>query len=230
MQAPRRIQRMRAKGWKKPTGAIDVTRPGRFGNPIKVIQDTAGWWAMTDAQNGIPHSNHRAAAATAVALFREHANLPENIALIREHLRGHNLMCWCTLCPAHQPIGRPFTLACTNCDPCHCDVLGEVANGVTALPARYTVHATSTQPTKLITREIASAIPILGTVETLGEALAMIKTAYETGAAYACQIDTRPEEPTPPDAAELERLAAITPQMTRNMEPGRAWTWAQSVN
>ena len=30
---PRRIQRKRLKGWRKPPGSVCVTRPGIFGNP-----------------------------------------------------------------------------------------------------------------------------------------------------------------------------------------------------
>ena len=30
------IQRKRTKGWRMPTGAVSVTRPGRYGNPFRV--------------------------------------------------------------------------------------------------------------------------------------------------------------------------------------------------
>jgi len=33
---PRRIQRKRTKGWRMPEGVINCTRPGPFGNPIKI--------------------------------------------------------------------------------------------------------------------------------------------------------------------------------------------------
>jgi hypothetical protein len=35
-QVPKRIQRKRTKGWRKPEGAVDCTRPGRWGNPFTV--------------------------------------------------------------------------------------------------------------------------------------------------------------------------------------------------
>lgn len=33
---PIRIQRQRKKGWKKPPGAVNCTRPGKYGNPFKI--------------------------------------------------------------------------------------------------------------------------------------------------------------------------------------------------
>ncbi|WP_234798123.1 DUF4326 domain-containing protein, partial [Mycobacteroides chelonae] len=35
--SPQRIQRKRVKGWRKPEGAIVVTRPSRWGNPFVVV-------------------------------------------------------------------------------------------------------------------------------------------------------------------------------------------------
>lgn len=34
MAEPRRIQLSRRKGWRKPEGAVVVSRPGKFGNPF----------------------------------------------------------------------------------------------------------------------------------------------------------------------------------------------------
>ena len=36
---PQRIQRRRTKGWKMPEGAISVTRPGKWGNFLKLSGD-----------------------------------------------------------------------------------------------------------------------------------------------------------------------------------------------
>ena len=44
-------------------------------------------------------------------------------------LRGKDLFCWCKLCDNHA-AGKPFGEDCAACDPCHCDVLGQVANGI----------------------------------------------------------------------------------------------------
>lgn len=47
---------------------------------------------------------------------------------IRVMLKGRNLACSCDLCPTHKLTGKPLSLTCTECAPCHCDVLGEIAN------------------------------------------------------------------------------------------------------
>lgn len=96
----RRIQRRRVRGWRKPPGAICVTRPGRWGNPF----------------------DHRLyGAPLAVQLFREWlddpARFPDQPAppstdAIRAALTGHDLACWC----------RPGA-------PCHANVLLAIANG-----------------------------------------------------------------------------------------------------
>ncbi len=122
---PLRFQRKREKGWRKPKGAIDVTRPGRWGNPFKVIYDTAGWWALRDPANGICHASKRAASGTAVEMFREEALA--QAADIRAQLAGRDLMCHCHLCPDHAE-GKPAGVKCEACDPCHADVLLEIAN------------------------------------------------------------------------------------------------------
>jgi hypothetical protein len=92
---PKRIQRSRAKGWRKPEGAIIVTRPGRWGNPFSVAQCGS--------------------SEAAVAMFRRYLNLnPQLAKQAREELAGRDLLCWC----------KPG-------EPCHADVLIEVANGGT---------------------------------------------------------------------------------------------------
>jgi hypothetical protein len=98
---PRRIQLRRAKGWRKPAGAVVVARPSRWGNPFPFAPGTA-----------VPDR------ATAVARFRElvtgdhdPAEYP-SVAEIRRELAGRDLACWCPLD-----------------GPCHADVLLEIANG-----------------------------------------------------------------------------------------------------
>jgi len=67
---PRRLQRKRSKGWRKPEGSISVTRPGRWGNPFKG-----------------PDAIERFRAYAEERLAREPAWL--------EPLRGRDLLCWC---------------------------------------------------------------------------------------------------------------------------------------
>lgn len=102
---PVRIQRKRTKGWKMPPNTVSVTRPGKWGNPF-----TCGP-AFESETVKIPEVTQ----ADAVALYRtyleralaNHASTREALA----ELRGKNLACWCRLG-----------------DPCHAEVLLEIAN------------------------------------------------------------------------------------------------------
>lgn len=40
MTAPRRIQRLRTKGWRIPEGAVHVGRPTKWGNRFKLAKRT----------------------------------------------------------------------------------------------------------------------------------------------------------------------------------------------
>jgi hypothetical protein len=97
-QVPKRIQRKRTKGWRKPEGAVDCTRPGRWGNPFTVKECGT--------------------AEAAVECFRvSRSTMPQEIDAIKNNLRGKDLMCWCSL---YKEDGRRT--------PCHADVLLEIAN------------------------------------------------------------------------------------------------------
>ncbi len=97
---PKRIQRKRTKGWRMPEDAIYVGRPTMWGNrwKIGVRSNTLGRNVETVEE--------------AVHLYRTLA-WPEahHRAWIRENLRGRDLVCWCALD-----------------QPCHADVLLELAN------------------------------------------------------------------------------------------------------
>jgi hypothetical protein len=97
---PVRVQRRRVKGWKMPPNTVYVGRPSRFANPWKVGQF-------------IGYDGGNLAYATAedvVGLYRCHATDPDDPTDVSE-LRGKNLACWCRLD-----------------QPCHADVLLELAN------------------------------------------------------------------------------------------------------
>lgn len=106
---PIRVQRKRTAGWKMPENTIYVGRPSRWGNPCS-------------PQNGthiVMHHNKVVSSRPmtieeCVRRFRDDV-MDGSIGLspdeIREHLRGKNLACWCSL---NQP--------------CHADVLLEIAN------------------------------------------------------------------------------------------------------
>jgi Domain of unknown function (DUF4326) len=72
---PRRVQLSRKPGWRKPPGAVVVSRPTRWGNPYPVA--TFG-------------------RDQAVALFRRYlAEHPELVEAARQELAGKDLACWC---------------------------------------------------------------------------------------------------------------------------------------
>jgi hypothetical protein len=95
---PQRIQRKRARGWRMPEGAVYVGRPTVWGNRYIVGEPGTGLGVV-------------ATVAEAVEGFRRMWSEPHQLAYIREQLRGKDLACWCRL-------GQP----------CHADVLLELAN------------------------------------------------------------------------------------------------------
>jgi hypothetical protein len=103
---PKRIQRRRTKSWKMPEGAVCVTRPGRWGNPFIVSPN-----ARPGARSGV-FNICVPTVEDAVECFREMmAQSPERRADVVSELRGKDLACFCK-------IG----------EPCHADVLLEIAN------------------------------------------------------------------------------------------------------
>lgn len=97
---PKRIQRKRTKGWKMPANTVSVTRPGKWGNPFIVGERDLVTGNVFDA-------------ALAVQRFRQQIGIlgPFYRASIVKALHGKNLACFC---PLYQP--------------CHADVLLEIAN------------------------------------------------------------------------------------------------------
>lgn len=102
---PERIQLRRTKGWRKPEGAIVVSRPSKWGNPFVVGQLI---------HRGLPFSGTDMVVvdrAHAVRLYRQWLFSVEHSRDMHSALRGRDLACWC---PLEQP--------------CHADVLLELAN------------------------------------------------------------------------------------------------------
>lgn len=110
---PERIQRKRTKGWRMPEGAVYVGRPSRWGNPFEV----GGYLRMEAYLAGEVGAAERAGCrinwpADAVAAFSWWVRVKNLTPAIRQDLAGRDLACWC-------PLDQP----------CHADVLLEVANG-----------------------------------------------------------------------------------------------------
>lgn len=107
---PQRIQRKRSRGWKMPDGAVYVGRPTRWGNPYRVGDESAFIGC-----NPVFNIDEEPLTARDVAqLFRialDHDQLAVTSELVRAELAGRDLACWC-------PLDQP----------CHADVLIEVAN------------------------------------------------------------------------------------------------------
>jgi len=102
---PKRIQRKRAKGWKMPPNAIYVGRPTKWGNPYRIGQTVGPHDEPMTAQEAVMcYSGYIVANQQGGLRFR----------LPIEHLHGKDLACWCRLD-----------------QPCHADVLLELANATT---------------------------------------------------------------------------------------------------
>ena len=115
MIKPVRIQLSRKKGWRKPEGAVVVTRPSMWGNPFAARDCREAGYAGTDEQ----------IAARCVGAFRvwlgphwrnnwsgpESEDARAKILTRLPYLRGKDLCCWCRLDQT-----------------CHADVLLEIAN------------------------------------------------------------------------------------------------------
>lgn len=111
---PVRIQRKRTKGWRMPENTMAVTRGTSWGNPFKV----GGWfainhmgmsWVSCAPSYQTPAYTFIETREQAIQMYREYIGKHplKNLDL----LRGKNLACFC-------PLDQP----------CHADVLLEIAN------------------------------------------------------------------------------------------------------
>jgi NTP pyrophosphatase (non-canonical NTP hydrolase) len=99
---PQRIQRKRTKGWRMPNGAIYVGRGTQWGNPFRV--DPLGIDPLTREQAIARYRYEIVQMNGGVVGF--------NRFWVQQKLRGKDLACWCPLA-----------------QPCHADVLLELASG-----------------------------------------------------------------------------------------------------
>jgi hypothetical protein len=114
---PQRIQRSRQRGWRKPEGAIIVSRPSKWGNPFRVVAVGGGFWTVVD-DNGVDYrepstgwADKSYAAWKAVSLFVMDFRLELAPYPPLEELRGHDLACYC---PLDQPCHADYLLAAAN--------------------------------------------------------------------------------------------------------------------
>ena len=95
---PQRIQRRRTKGWKMPENTVYVGRPTIWGNPYRVSRYVTHEQAV-NAYRRLLHSS-----------FGQNS-LSVTLPLLKRELAGKDLACWC-------PLDQP----------CHADILLEIAN------------------------------------------------------------------------------------------------------
>lgn len=95
---PKRIQRRRTKGWRMPSNTVYVGRPTIYGNPFQTAAEFRQWWDTR---------------GKGFVLFADQMDslMGAMFQTIPHPLRGKNLACWCSLD-----------------QPCHADVLLEIAN------------------------------------------------------------------------------------------------------
>jgi hypothetical protein len=139
MSGPVRVQLSRKAAWRMPDNTVKVSRPGPWGNPFNLRAPEHCWTAIAFGHKADPAGRHAASvtmfklwisggkAATVdgcglygskgkktVAFAVSPAIIaadPPSLERIRSELAGKNLACWC----------RPD-------QPCHADVLLELAN------------------------------------------------------------------------------------------------------
>lgn len=108
--APHRVQLKRTKGWRLPPNTVVVSRPSRWGNP----------WTLDIYRDDYPDDDEARLRFMAASDFRgfmagKWSSVWPDTAAIQypdvAELRGKNLACWC-------PLDQP----------CHADVLLELAN------------------------------------------------------------------------------------------------------
>ena len=118
---PDRIRLSRQRGWRKPAGAIVVSRPSRWGNPFTVAH------ALEADMADSPEAAREVVTETFRNWLAERIPAgPDGTTWSRERrqwmlthvvdLRSHALACWCPLPEPGQP------------DWCHAAVLLEIAN------------------------------------------------------------------------------------------------------
>lgn len=109
---PERIQLRRTKGWRLPLNAKSVARPGPWGNPFRVGNELQLVTYPPELTNAGFGCSMPITPELAVALYRAwQVCRPTNVEEIRGNLAGFDLACWC-------PLDQP----------CHADVLLELAN------------------------------------------------------------------------------------------------------
>lgn len=113
VEQPKRVQLSRRKGWKMPANTVKVARPTRFGNPWTVKGAIEVGYNPAHAQQYCVDLYRELLTTTdgLTHMLQDSDYLRRQITEGLPELRGKNLACWCA--PEQ---------------PCHADVLLELAN------------------------------------------------------------------------------------------------------
>lgn len=115
---PRRVQLRRTKGWRMPENTVNVARPGKWGNPypvavvgreraIDLYRDELRGFFTPKKLADLAEEDFRHVYGARTAWRKRGVTSHD----VRRELAGKNLACWC-------PLDQP----------CHADVLLELAN------------------------------------------------------------------------------------------------------
>lgn len=119
--SPIRLRRSRAKGYRIPEDAVNVTRPTIWGNPFThddpAVAVAAYRGLITSTQRLFEMGPGRLQFARNAHRNTLHPAFPDYVRDHIHHLRGKNLVCWCAID-----------------GPCHADVLLDMANRETPCP------------------------------------------------------------------------------------------------
>lgn len=105
---PQRIQLKRIRGWRMPENTVKVDRTTKWGNPFRVTKGQTAQQAVDAFRNWLLDQPYQ--GKTRDGVFRMLYD-PQRLRQMLPQLEGKNLACWCKL-------GQP----------CHADVLLELAN------------------------------------------------------------------------------------------------------
>lgn len=107
---PKRIQRKRSRGWRMPEGAVYVGRQSKWGNPF-VLYPLNRTLVVDAFRRLLRETGAWWPVRMPWPAGKIPAGAPTTIADVRRELAGKDLACWC-------PLDQP----------CHADVLLEIAN------------------------------------------------------------------------------------------------------
>jgi hypothetical protein len=146
---PERIQLRRTKGWRLPEGAVTVARPTKYGNPFPIDGDWAIWTALALGYKANPAGRRQAAvslhrawatgqpvdrqpfAGDGAIEYSDGSVVPMVEIVVGFALTAARLSPAPTLppIPDFAPLrGLDLACWCPLDQPCHADVLLELAN------------------------------------------------------------------------------------------------------